>query len=209
VKDAAAFAAAYPGVPIAGVFGGALDNAGDTLTLRDLAENIIFSVTYWDSNVPGWPADPDGEGSTLVLRRQFSPSTDPALPASWRASTGAGAPGSPDSVAFSGVALADLDGDGYPALVEHALGTSDTNGNSLPVVEITRDANGHAVVRFTHPIGADDVTISAIQSDTLSGGTAATWMSTIDDDPGWMQSAWQSTATGPKSFMWLKVTLLP
>ncbi len=210
VKDAVAFAAAYPGVPIAGVFGGGLDNSGETLTLNDLAGNEICTVTYGDSNVVGWPADPDGEGASLVLRKQFSAGTAPGNPASWRASSVEGGnPGTADSVAFSGVALADADHDGFPALVEHAAGTSDTDGKSMPGMQITRDGSGRAVLTMLHPISSDDAQLDALESPSPTGGTPATFMGSTDFAPGWKRSTWQSTITGPNVFMWLKATHTP
>jgi hypothetical protein len=92
VRDAAAFTAAYPGVTIGGVFTDTLDNGGETLTLSDIAERVIFSVAYGDSNVAGWPAAADGDGATLVLRRPFSTATNPLLAGSWRAGTTMGGP---------------------------------------------------------------------------------------------------------------------
>lgn len=210
VKDSAAFTAAYPGVPVAGVFGGSLDNSGETLTLNDLAENQICTVTYHDSNTVGWPADPDGEGASLVLRRQFSPGTIPGNATSWRASsTAGGSPGTPDSTRFTGVALADADHDGFPALVEHAVGRSDTDGKSMPTMQITRDGSGRAVLTVLHPVSADDVMLEALEGETPTGGTPATFVETLDVSPGWKQSTWRSTLTGTKVFMWLKATHQP
>ena len=128
VKDQAAFAAAFPSVPVAGVFTGQLDNSGETLTLRDIAENILCSVTYGDSNIPGWPADPDGEGYSLVLKR---PASNPPLnsPVHWRSSASTGGnPGGSDATTFVGPnPVGDMDGDGFSALVEYALGADDTD----------------------------------------------------------------------------------
>lgn len=210
VKDAAAFATAYPGVPIAGVFGGALDNSGEKIELRDLANNILFSVTYKDSSDPAWPADADGEGRSLVRKRQFSTTMNPNFPTSWRVSDGdGGSPGVADSIPFTGVALADLDGDGFPALVEHALGTSDTDGSSLPEIQIRRDAQGRAVISVPHPIAADDVLVDATESDTPTGGTAAILIGTTGYSTGWMETSWRSAAAGEKKMMRIKVTKLP
>src|SRR4030095_14618699 len=126
-------AGAYPGVTVGGIFSDSLDNGGETLTLADIAERVIFSVSYGDSNVVGWPAAGDGDGSTLVWRRPFFASTNPALPTSWRASgTDGGRPGLADSTVFSGTPGADVDKDGYNALMEYGMGTSDTDPNDRP-----------------------------------------------------------------------------
>jgi hypothetical protein len=208
VKDAAAFAAAYPGVPIAGVFAGALDNSGETLTLRDILENIIVSVTYGDSNIAGWPIEADGGGRTLVLRRQFNPNTDPNLAASWRSSVAdGGQPGSADSTIFLGNANADLDRDGYNALVEYGCGSSDGNAASKPQLTMSRDASGHALVTFTHPVAADDVTLDTLETIDLSAWQPAILESEIADAPGLLRATWRSQNAGPKVFVRLRARL--
>jgi len=208
VKDQAAFAAAYPGVPIAGVFTGALDNSGETLTLRDIVENVIVSVTYGDSNVAGWPVEPDGDGRTLVLRRQFNPNTDPNLAASWRSSVAdGGQPGSADSTVFLGNANADLDGDGYNALVEYSCGSSDSNAASRPQLTMSRDVGGHALLSFTHPLAADDVTLDALETIDLNAWQSAILESENADAPGLLRATWRSQSAGPKVFVRLRARL--
>src|SRR6185295_6302949 len=83
------FAQRYPGVTVAGRFGGALNNAGETIALLDRFGNTIHSVSYGNSGL--WPATPNGAGYSLVL---VDPSGDPDDPLSWRASaTQNGSPG--------------------------------------------------------------------------------------------------------------------
>jgi hypothetical protein len=207
-RDATAFAAAYPGVAVGGVFGGALDNAGDTLTLKDISGRTIFSVTYGDGNVAGWPPAADGDGSTLVLRRPFLATIDPMAPGSWRASSRQGGnPGAVDSTVFSGNAMADIDNDGYSALSEYAMGTNDTNALSRPTLEFSRDGTGALTVSFLHPEAADDVAFEALESTNLSTWTNATPVSDIPASPGWMRATWRSTATGGEVFLRVRVRL--
>lgn len=206
VRDAAAFAAAYPGVTIGGVFSDSLDNGGETLTLVDIAERVIFSVAYGDSNMPGWPPSADGDGSTLVLRRPFSTSTNPALPASWRPSgTPGGKPGVVDSTVFSGDPAADVDKDGFSRLCEYAMGTSDTNPNDRPQLEVGRLGSGQATVSFLHPEAADDVVIEGLESGNLSAWGNALWEGTVPASSGWMRTSWRSNATGPNVYLRLRV----
>lgn len=80
-KDAAAFSAAHPGVPVAGSFSGSLSNRGERLLLRDALGNAVDEVFYRDKEP--WPLYTDGLGSSLELR---NPHADNAVPESWAAS---------------------------------------------------------------------------------------------------------------------------
>jgi hypothetical protein len=87
VKDPAAFEAAYgPGLPIAGTYGGNLDNAGEQIELQDAAGQVIHSFRFRDR----WYDVTDGAGysltlqdpaatdpNTLDLKRVWAPSTNP------------------------------------------------------------------------------------------------------------------------------------
>lgn len=92
VADAASFEAAYPGVPYAGQYLGALDNGGEKVTLQDADERTIDSVDYDDEDF--WPVGPDGFGYSLVI---IDPAGDPDDPENWRASAQrGGSPGEED-----------------------------------------------------------------------------------------------------------------
>jgi hypothetical protein len=89
VRDPAAFAARYPGVPIGGTFGGQLSNRGETIVLKDWQGNVVTAVSYDDEN--GWPVSPDGRGDSLVMTNLRG---DPDNPRNWRASVNLhGSPG--------------------------------------------------------------------------------------------------------------------
>jgi hypothetical protein len=64
VKNPAKFAARYPGVSPDGTFTGALDNAGEDLTVATAIGGAVLTVDYDDD--PPWPAAADGAGFTLV-----------------------------------------------------------------------------------------------------------------------------------------------
>jgi len=84
-----AFNARYPGVVVAGWFGGALANGGETISILNEFGRTIVSVTYDDEN--GWATSPDGGGYSLEV---VNASGDPDDPANWRASNGQnGTPG--------------------------------------------------------------------------------------------------------------------
>ncbi|HSN77292.1 MAG TPA: lamin tail domain-containing protein, partial [Anaerolineae bacterium] len=82
VQDPAAFTARYPGIPIAGVYSGRLDNAGERVTLSDPTGATLIELTYDDA--PPWPTSADGLGYSLV---NADAAGDPNLASTWRAST--------------------------------------------------------------------------------------------------------------------------
>ena len=87
--DPAAFAARYPGVRAAGVFGGSLSNGGERLALKDRFGKVVSSVEYNDAK--GWAGAADGGGHSLELIEVAADGSDLA---NWRASAGLfGSPG--------------------------------------------------------------------------------------------------------------------
>jgi hypothetical protein len=88
-----AFNLRYPGVAVAGLYGGSLANGGETITLLDGAGRTVLSVSYDDEN--GWATAADGPGPSLEI---INPNGDPDDAANWRSSTGfGGTPGAPNS----------------------------------------------------------------------------------------------------------------
>lgn len=96
-RDANAFATKYPGVTVNGVYGGQLDNGGETVTLSyptNSTNAVVFSVTY-DDAAP-WPVTPDGQGFSLVPK-QPGVFQAPDAGLKWRASAFVGgSPGADD-----------------------------------------------------------------------------------------------------------------
>jgi hypothetical protein len=90
-RNSEALAAKYPGVAVNGVFTGNLDNGGETLTLVDALDTVVFSFTYNDK--ASWPTAADGAGYSLVWKNpSFSANANDG--ASWAASaTLGGTPG--------------------------------------------------------------------------------------------------------------------
>ena len=103
VKNAAKFAARYPGVPIGGVFtAGALTNDGELLTLVTALGGGVLTVDYNDA--PPWPAAADGHGFSIVpAGTNYNSDTG----TNWRASTNIhGSPGANDpSVTFAPIEI--------------------------------------------------------------------------------------------------------
>ena len=206
-KDAAAFAAAYPRRHAAGVFTGGLKNSSDTLTLVDIAGNLITTVTY--SDAPPWSTLADGDGASLVLRRPDTV-TNVNDPAAWRASvTPGGNPGGTDAITFppAGNINADADLDGWPALIEHALATSDSNASSTPVITASTDAAGIITISVDRHPGADDVTLEAVTSPDMTTWTPATFISDTPALTGRATVTWQAgSAASSRVFVKVRAT---
>jgi hypothetical protein len=83
----------YPGVAVAGWFGGSLANGGEPIILFDGLGRTVLSVTYDDED--GWTTLADGGGYSLEI---VNPDGDPDDPANWRASNNqGGTPGAANS----------------------------------------------------------------------------------------------------------------
>ncbi|MCU0749794.1 MAG: lamin tail domain-containing protein [Akkermansiaceae bacterium] len=169
-RDRAAFSARYPSAVsflAAGAFqnGTGLNNAGELIQLTAANGQFIRNFSYSDA-FP-WPVAADGTGYSLVL---IAPGQNPdhGLPSNWRASIiPGGNPASGDSQPFVGITTADADFDGVPALVEYALGTSDTNRSSSGIVS-SRGLDGHITVTLTRNLAADDAVCVLESSENLS-----------------------------------------
>ncbi len=143
VANRAAFELRYgAGRPIVGEWGdagGRLDNAGENLKLSFGAGEPLKEFDY----LPDAPWPDTRGGYSLVLADPAS-RPDHALPASWRLSAAvSGTPGLGEgdpTGGFTGNPAADDDGDGLPALLEYALGTSDTSVATAPPLALTHGA---------------------------------------------------------------------
>lgn len=130
VKNMAAFESAHSdGLPVAGIFesDSSLSNGGESIKFEDAQGGTIREFQYNDK--APWPTSPDTDGYSLVL---IAPETgpDPSLPESWRASDSVGGtPGEGESGVFVGDPQADADKDGFSALLEYAVGTSDDHAD--------------------------------------------------------------------------------
>ena len=175
-------------------YGGRLSNDGEQLILLDANDSVIRSFTYNDQ-LP-WPAEADGSGSTMVL---IDPATNPnhALATSWTSSADEnGAPGSAADYGFTGLELADDDGDGAEALLEFALGSSDNvAGDFGPQFSVGRQSfvvgmatDDYLTATYTRNLqGVNVVTITPqISTDltTWSGGASVVFVSEVDNNDG-------------------------
>ena len=167
-----AFATRYPGTPFAGDYSNRLSNTGEWITLVDKDGNIIDSFRYND--ISPWPEAADGTGPSLI-RNNPSSDLDPTLSTSWNSSQKiGGSPGTADGTPFLGDPLADLDGDGFVAIIEYAQGLSDTVFSSQEHLETSSiDIGGiiYPAVSFREDPDATDAIISLEVSPSL--GTAS------------------------------------
>lgn len=163
-------------------FAGKLDNGGEEIALADALGADIVRFRYND-RAP-WPLEADGLGYALVL---VSPATrpDPANPLNWRLSTlPGGSPGVDDAVAFVGDPLADADGDGLPALIEYALGGSESARGDAPelrpelqTVTLPEGAIPFLTVKFSRAVAADGASLVLESSTDLRTWRAGTLLS--------------------------------
>jgi len=92
VKNQALFASRYNASTMnvaPGIFGGRLDNAGETISLSDSNGIVFLSMAYGTTDP--WPSEADGSGSSLEVK---DAGANPVDPSNWRASPEAnGSPG--------------------------------------------------------------------------------------------------------------------
>src|SRR5262249_16306300 len=122
-------------------------------------------------------------------------------PAAWRLSVEPnGTPGVSDSISFSGTATDDFDHDGFPALVEYALGTDDHDPNSgRDDVVASVDAFGNLTLSFPRRLGADDVILQCENSEDLVNWQSARLLSTDFIGNGIARETWGITRAGGRA----------
>lgn len=164
-RNRVAFLSRHPSASAAllpGEYGAAdankLDNGGEQIVIQDALGGDIRRFSY-DDRLP-WPSAPDGGGPSLVL---IAPEMNPdhSLPANWRPSAVPGGnPGTTDAASFAGDPNADLDSNGIPDLVDHAL-----IGGGLPSLSVGTETVGFS---FGRNLAADDVSVAIEISTDLS-----------------------------------------
>ncbi|MEP4078908.1 lamin tail domain-containing protein [Haloferula sp.] len=157
-------------------YGGKLSNGGEQVILEDDFGGVVHDFTY-DDTLP-WPTASDGPGFSLVLISPFFPAPDHDLASSWAASAQAGGyPGAVSPVGFVGDPDADNDQDGLSAIVEYALGSSDSNSGDSTVstsqesYEVDGETDDYLTISFVR----NHHTINSVTIDPQIGEDLATW----------------------------------
>lgn len=197
-RDRAAFLHRYSGREMAllpGEYLGMNDsnqfsNGGERVTLVDAFGFEIRSFVYGD-RFP-WPDEADGRGPSLTLIAPLG-NPDHAVAGNWRRSLEiGGSPGESDELLFDGVALADEDGDGLPAILEFATGSSDFVFNAGP--QLTRDSLGHLIFTYQRRLGTDGIVLQGEVSSDLTD-----WMSL---DNSFFLIGESGDGTGLRTLVW-------
>ncbi len=188
-------------VPVAGIFSGRLNNAGEQITLADPAGQTLLSFSYGTS--AAWPVEARGGGYTLVLAR---PELGLSHPAAWRISRmPGGSPGADDTLRFVGEPTLDADGDRLPALLEYALGTQDDDPTSGPGAIVAHlQPTGESTLTFLREVGADDVLVWAESSPDLLEWQPARKTASHPDGLGRLAETWSAADPG-QSALFLRV----
>jgi len=188
-------------VPVTGVYRGSLNNGGETLVLSDARGTVLCTAAY--DRAEGWP-QAAGPGWTLVRADPTRPTSDPLA---WRVSSlPEGTPGSTDARPFNGVAAADPDGDGFPDLVEYALGSNPNDPASpdggLPGI----DASGRIVLQLERDLRAEDAVLTVEVSSDLHTWVLATRWSQQALGEGRARESWGRTSAAPGIPTFLRLT---
>jgi hypothetical protein len=183
VADLAGFRARYGPTPrVLGVWAsGALNNAGETVVLRDASGNTIHDFTYGTS--APWPTSPRGQGPSLEVINAQGDYNDPF---NWRASfEPLGSPGA------SGLAR-DTDGDGQSDGKEGLFGTNPADATSFVKVTASLAGNGSVTLGWPSVAGrayrvertADLRAWSALQTVTATSASSSFTDTTASGQPG-------------------------
>jgi hypothetical protein len=115
VGNVDAFTARYgTGLPVAGAFGGNLNNAGERIVLSHIGGTILHDFNYSDA----WHPESDGTGPSMVVVNPIASKSVLDTAEGWKLGQQNGSPGGPDSP--TGV-LGDLDGDQRVGLTDLAI----------------------------------------------------------------------------------------
>ena len=203
VANQAAFEARYgSGLPVAGVYSGALSNGGENITISYAVTTPVIDFAY-DDALP-WPMEPDGGGVSLVLADPDS-APDPSLAESWvSGSVLHGTPGTGESTppTFAGWRQdhfsegegsdpsisgpdADPDGDGLSNFLEFALGLDPRVSDAAGAVvggKMEDGGESYFSLTFRRRIDRGNLLYQVEKSDDLAIWTALSGVETMTQD---------------------------
>lgn len=137
-KNAGAFSAAYPNVPVLGNFDGTLSNHDELIRLYDAQDNLADRVHYYEGG--RWPAAADGGGSSLELR---DANADNDIGASWAASDERD---KGEWMTFTHRGISDGDVFNRAAMFdEFVFGLLDGGEFLIDDIQVTKDPRGQAI----------------------------------------------------------------
>ena len=164
-QNPAKFAATWPTAAprSVGPWLGKLSNGGETIQLRDAANNLICAVDY-AAGFP-WPSAPRGAGPSLEL---LHPALDPALGASWRRSPINPTPGAVNAARLASAASAP------PAIRSvHHSPQQPTSATAVPITATVTDPDGVASVALRYQIVSPG---TYIRKTDAAFSAAANWI---------------------------------
>ncbi|HEY6227177.1 MAG TPA: hypothetical protein VI282_08660, partial [Verrucomicrobiae bacterium] len=188
VKDLFRFQQRYGiDVPVAGIYRGGLSESGETLTLIDPQLNPLINFRY--QAIEPWPVTSANPGYSLVLSH---PELGLNNPDAWRTTVSLNeVPGGFAQTTFAGVAGADVDADGLPALLEYALSSNDADANSGPdSFSVAIDLGGNLQLVVHRNLLADDVALSVEFSEDLLQWTRGRMIRTSNLGNGLASETW-------------------
>ena len=157
------------GLNALGPWTGALNNAGETLTLVNRDGRTMDALTY--SNSGDWPAGADGSGATLARRNSESASPDVS---SWAASADIGGTPGRNNFAVSGQAPTITMPSDLDASWSYFVGTPPA-GWEQPGFDDSTWASGQSLFSAGTPVlaGGSDGLAGYWPLDAITGGTTA------------------------------------
>ena len=220
VRNVTAFESHYgTDLPVAGEYQneeeGRLENGGERIKLA-LGTFPIHEFVY--DNNPPWPEGADAGGYSLELAHTTdNADNDPldplghGIPSNWRLG---GSPGASTSQVFRGPdPLADDDGDGLSAFLEHALGSDDGDPANGPGLISARREENSLTFTYQRHLFADDVHYEVeVSRDLLTWSSEASLLSEVVNDDGTSLVTYKSGLLADEEttlFMRLRATMVP
>ncbi|MEZ5301764.1 MAG: CotH kinase family protein [Verrucomicrobiales bacterium] len=181
-----------------------LANNGERIALSAADGAPILDFRYNDK--APWPRRRTAAASAWSSSRRPRIPTTAIPPTGGAARAAGGNPGASDTAApFAGNAEADDDGDGIPALAEHAFGTSDQSPNGSPAFVLTPDGGGGSWrIRFPRHAGAEDVSVAVEVSAALGAWESAA--ATLLEVTGSGEEVWSIDLGQGERFVRLRFT---